>query len=89
MVVHPMNLTEFCDLLRELGLLSLVEGICAQHSATLAEVHGRNLMPHANRARVAVVHALRERTQWSWRRLGQIFNRKGSSLCRSRKRESS
>ena len=54
-----MNLTEFCNLLRELGLLSLVEGLCAQHCATLAEVHGKNCMPHANRARVAVVRELR------------------------------
>ena len=78
-----MNLAEFCTLLRELGLLSLVEGICAQHYATLAEVHGKNCMPHANLARVAVIRALRERTQWSWRRIGQVLDRKGSSIYRS------
>jgi hypothetical protein len=78
-----MNLIEFCTLLRELGLFSLVETICAQHCATLAETQGRSQMPHANRARVAVVVALRANTGWSWRRLGQLFNREGTSLCRA------
>jgi hypothetical protein len=78
-----VNFTEFCTLLRELGLLSLVEGICTQHFATLQEVHGPNLMPHANVARRAVVRELRRATCWSFRRLGQVMNRSASGLHRS------
>ena len=78
-----MTLSEFCVVLREFGLFELVEGICFRHFATLSEMHGPNLMPHANAARRAVVAELRARTRWSWRRLGQLLDRDGPSLARS------